>query len=100
MLSLKSGLSALLTLFLLGQSVAAHAELPDFTTLVEAAAPAVVNISTTQKVPDQVAGSAQSAIPDLEGLPPGFREFFERNLPQQQPRSPQGRQQQRGAQSL
>ncbi len=100
MLSLKSGLSAFLTLFLLGQSVAAHAELPDFTTLVEAAAPAVVNISTTQKVPDQVAGSAQSGIPDLEGLPPGFREFFERNLPQQQPRSPQGRQQQRGAQSL
>ena len=76
MLSLKSGLSALLTLFLLGQSVAAHAELPDFTTLVEAAAPAVVNISTTQKVPDQVAGSAHSALPALQELPPPFPFFF------------------------
>ncbi|MEN0105953.1 MAG: hypothetical protein AAGC84_05955, partial [Pseudomonas sp.] len=46
MLSLKSGLSAFLTLFLLGQAVTAHAELPDFTSLVEEAAPAVVNIST------------------------------------------------------
>ncbi|MEN0105952.1 MAG: DegQ family serine endoprotease, partial [Pseudomonas sp.] len=51
------------------------------------------------KVPERVAGNSQSGIPDLEGLPPGFREFFERNMPQQ-PRSPQGRQQQRGAQSL
>ncbi len=99
MLSLKSGLSAFLTLFLLGQTLAAHAELPDFTTLVEAAAPAVVNISTTQKVPDRVAGAAGQEIPDLEGLPPMFREFFERSIPPQQ-RSPQGRQQQRGAQSL
>ena len=99
MLSLKSGLSAFFALFLLGQTVAAHAELPDFTPLVEAAAPAVVNISTTQKVPERVAGASQD-MPDLEGLPPGIREFFERSLPQQQPRSPNGRQQQRGAQSL
>jgi serine protease Do len=37
-------------------------------------------------------------MPDLEGLPPMFREFFERNMPQQ-PRSPRG-DRQREAQSL
>jgi Trypsin-like serine proteases, typically periplasmic, contain C-terminal PDZ domain len=37
-------------------------------------------------------------MPDLEGLPPMFREFFERNMPQQ-PRSPRG-DRQREAMSL
>ncbi|MGH8435488.1 MAG: DegQ family serine endoprotease [Pseudomonas sp.] len=99
MLSLKSGLSALITLLLLSQAVVAHAELPDFTALVEDAAPAVVNISTRQKVPDRLAaGTGQQEMPDLEGLPPMFREFFERNMPQA-PRNPSnGRQ--REAQSL
>ncbi|WP_375162908.1 DegQ family serine endoprotease [Pseudomonas sp. LS44] len=83
-------------LVLLGQSLTANAQLPDFTPLVEQAAPAVVNISTRQKMPERMAGG-QSAMPDLEGLPPMFREFFERNMPQQ-PRSPGGRQ--REAQSL
>lgn len=80
-----------------GQSLLVHASLPDFTALVEEASPAVVNISTRQKVPERVAGG-QLAIPDLEGLPPMFREFFERSIPQI-PRSPGGGRQ-REAQSL
>ncbi|MFI8559860.1 DegQ family serine endoprotease [Pseudomonas putida] len=82
---------------MLGQVLTAQAEeaLPDFTTLVEQASPAVVNISTKQKLPDRLAGGQ---MPDLEGLPPMFREFFERNIPQQ-PRSPRG-DRQREAQSL
>lgn len=63
---------------LLVQAVAAHAQLPDFTPLVEAASPAVVNISTKQNAPAR--GPAMQ-MPDLEGLPPGLREFFERGLP-------------------
>ncbi|RJG14427.1 DegQ family serine endoprotease [Pseudomonas cavernicola] len=99
MLSLKSGLSVLFTLLLLSQAAVARAELPDFTALVEDAAPAVVNISTRQKVPERIAaGPGQQQMPDLEGLPPMFREFFERNMPQA-PRNPSnGRQ--REAQSL
>ena len=96
--SLKSYAAAILAVFLLGQSVAAHAQLPDFTPLVEAASPAVVNISTRQKVPNAVAGGGGLAVPDLEGLPPMFREFFERSIPQA-PRSPGGGRQ-REAQSL
>jgi serine protease Do len=71
-------------------------ELPDFTQLVEQASPAVVNISTTQKLPDRRVSDQQ--MPDLEGLPPMLREFFERGMPQQ-PRSPNGGRQ-REAQSL
>ncbi|MGV2832560.1 DegQ family serine endoprotease [Pseudomonas shirazensis] len=83
---------------MLGQVLTAQAEeaLPDFTTLVEQASPAVVNISTKQKLPDRRIAAGQ--MPDLEGLPPMFREFFERNMPQQ-PRSPRG-DRQREAQSL
>ena len=65
-------------LVLLGQALVAQAALPDFTPLVEDASPAVVNISTRQNQP--VRGAAQ--MPDLEGIPPMFREFFERRLPQ------------------
>ncbi|WP_407682248.1 DegQ family serine endoprotease [Pseudomonas laurentiana] len=82
---------------MLGQVVTAQAEaLPDFTTLVEQASPAVVNISTRQKMPDRQLAGGQ--MPDLEGLPPMFRDFFERNMPQG-PRSPRG-DRQREAQSL
>lgn len=96
--SLKICCSAVLSLLMMGQVLTAHAELPDFTELVEQASPAVVNISTRQKVPDAVASSGGLSAPDLEGLPPMFREFFERSIPQQ-PRSPShGRQ--REAQSL
>ncbi|WP_407473316.1 DegQ family serine endoprotease [Pseudomonas putida] len=95
---LKSCLMMFAAVLMLGQVVAAQAEeaLPDFTTLVEQASPAVVNISTKQKLPDRRIAANQ--MPDLEGLPPMFREFFERNMPQQ-PRSPRG-DRQREAQSL
>lgn len=92
---LKSYLSIFATVLVLGQAVAAQAvELPDFTQLVEQASPAVVNISTTQKLPDR---KVNEQMPDLEGLPPMLREFFERGMPQ--PRSPRG-DRQREAQSL
>lgn len=92
-------LSTCLALMLLVMP-AAQAQLPDFTALVEESAPAVVNISTRQTVRTQPAVGGFHGIPDLEGLPPIFREFFERSLPM--PRSPQGRGkgQQREAQSL
>ncbi|MCQ4243663.1 DegQ family serine endoprotease [Pseudomonas stutzeri] len=80
---------------MLGQVAVAQADLPDFTPLVESASPAVVNISTKQKV--QTRG-ATAQMPDLEGLPPIFREFFEHSIPQM-PGAP-GRGQQREAQSL
>ncbi|WP_430736662.1 DegQ family serine endoprotease [Pseudomonas parafulva] len=95
---MKSYLSMFAAVLMLGQVLTAQAEeaLPDFTTLVEQASPAVVNISTKQKLPDRRVAAGQ--MPDLEGLPPMFREFFERNMPQQ-PRSPRG-DRQREAQSL
>jgi serine protease Do len=96
MLSLRSSLSGLCALLLLGQMSLARAELPEFTELVEQASPAVVNISTRQNLPQREV-AAQGQMPDLEGLPPMFREFFERNIPQM-PRGPGGRQ--REAQSL
>lgn len=97
MLNLKSCMTALAAVLLLGQTLAARADLPDFTPLVEEASPAVVNISTRQKLPQRAAGGAQ-VMPDLEGLPPMLREFFERNMPPV-PRNPQGGRQ-REAQSL
>lgn len=95
--SLKSSLPGLCALLLLGQMSLARAELPEFTELVEDASPAVVNISTRQNLPQRDV-SIQGQIPDLEGLPPMFREFFERSIPQV-PRSPRGGRQ-REAQSL
>lgn len=76
---LKFYLSTLLLVLVGSQALTAQAQLPDFINLVEEASPAVVNISTRQKAPTR--GQSQM-IPDLEGLPPLFREFFERNLPQ------------------
>ena len=70
----------------------ANAQLPDFTPLVERASPAEVNISTKQNVP---ARGVNSSMPDLEGLPPIFREFFEHSIP-----GIPGQDQQREAQSL
>lgn len=98
MLKLKSYSLVLAAMVLLSQSLLAHAELPSFTKMVEDASPAVVNISTRQKVAQRaVNASTQPMIPGLEGLPPEFREFFERSVPQA-PRGPDGRQ--REAQSL
>lgn len=68
----------LAALFCLGQVALANAQLPDFTPLVESASPAVVNISTKQHV--QAHGAAVQ-MPDLEGLPPIFREFFGHSFP-------------------
>ncbi|MDH2245366.1 DegQ family serine endoprotease [Pseudomonas sp. GD03855] len=82
-------------LALFGQAMVAQAALPDFTPLVESASPAVVNISTKQKVPTR---GTTSQMPELGGLPPIFREFFEHSIPQM-PGAP-GRGQQREAQSL
>lgn len=77
---LKSYLSLMAALLMLGQVATAQAEaLPDFTSLVEQASPAVVNISTRQKLPDR--SVAQGQMPDLEGLPPMLREFLERSVP-------------------
>jgi serine protease Do len=77
---LKSYLSLMAAVLMLGQVVTAQAEaLPDFTSLVEQASPAVVNISTRQKLPDRAV--AQGQMPDLEGLPPMLREFLERSMP-------------------
>ncbi|HSX69397.1 MAG TPA: DegQ family serine endoprotease [Pseudomonas sp.] len=98
MLSLKSSLSGLCALLLLGQMSLARAELPEFTELVEEASPAVVNISTRQNMPQRNVAIPGGQMPDLEGLPPMFREFFERNIPQV-PRGPGGGRQ-REAQSL
>jgi serine protease Do len=64
---------------LLAQTMIAQAALPDFTPLVEDASPAVVNISTKQSRPAH--GGMQ--MPDLEGMPPRLREFFERGMPGQ-----------------
>jgi len=94
--SFKSCSAALAALLMLSQVLVARAELPDFTDLVEQASPAVVNISTRQKVA-QPGVVINGQVPDLEGLPPMFREFFERSMPQM-PKGPGGRQ--REAQSL
>ena len=98
---LKNYLPIFAAVMMLGQAVPALADapvvqLPDFTQLVEQASPAVVNISTTQKLPERRV-SNMGQMPDLEGLPPGLRVFFERSIPQP-PRSGGGRQ--REAQSL
>lgn len=94
---LKSYLSIVTAVLILGQMATAQAEaLPDFTDLVVQASPAVVNISTRQKMPERSAVSNQ--MPDLEGLPPQLREFFERNIPKGQ-RTPKG-DRQRETQSL
>ncbi|MDZ7889581.1 MAG: DegQ family serine endoprotease [Pseudomonas sp.] len=97
MLKFKSYCATLVAVLLMSQALVANAQLPDFTGLVEAASPAVVNISTRQKVPQRAMAANGQQMPNLEGLPPQFREFFERSIPQQ-PRNPGGRQ--REAQSL
>jgi serine protease Do len=61
-------------------------QLPDFTTLVERAGPAVVNIRTIARI----GGQALQQFPDLDESDP-FYEFFRRFFPQpgpQQPRPP------------
>ncbi len=94
---LKSCFSLMAAVLMLSQIAAVQAEdLPDFTGLVEQASPAVVNISTRQKMPER-ALAGQGA--DLEGLPPMLREFLERSVPPGS-RSPGRGDRQREAQSL
>src|SRR5690554_639533 len=80
MTAVRQWLLMVVGLWLLVWQSAATAQLPDFTDLVEEASPAVVNISTRQNVPARGAGMGPM-IPELEGLPPIFREFFERSIP-------------------
>jgi serine protease Do len=70
-----------LALLLLAAPIAAVAQLPDFTELVEKQGPAVVNISTTQSVRNPL----QPQIPNLQEDDP-FYEFFRRFIPQPGPR--------------
>lgn len=94
----KSWVAGAALLLSAGWMAQAQASLPDFTELVEDTSPAVVNISTRQH---QKAGRQVGMVPgmpDLEGLPPIFREFFERSIPQMPPQ--QRRPQEREAQSL
>ena len=68
------------TLILLPLRLPAAEALPDFTALVEKNAPAVVNISTSQKPAQKRSGRVpRFEIPDLEDGPFGemFRKFFE-----------------------
>ena len=96
MRSLKSSFSGLVPCCCWGRYPWRRRNSPEFTELVQDAPPAVVNISTRQKLPQREV-AIRGQMPDLEGLPPMFREFFERNVPQM-PRGPGGRQ--REAQSL
>src|SRR5574343_390334 len=77
---LKRATIMLVAVLAMAQVLVANAQLPEFTGLVEQVSPAVVNISTRQTVPTPAAGMQQ--MPDLEDLPPMFREFFERSFPQ------------------
>ncbi|HDZ56108.1 MAG TPA: DegQ family serine endoprotease [Pseudomonas xinjiangensis] len=80
------------TVMLVWQSPIMAQDLPDFADLVEEASPAVVNISTRQAISEGRSAGMPPGMPDLEGLPPIFREFFEHGMPQQSPSVPQRRQ--------
>lgn len=54
-------------------------DLPDFTALAEKASPAVVNISTSKKIMNRY----NTTIPNLEEVPPMFRDFFKQQMPNQ-----------------
>lgn len=88
MAKLKALLVGLCASLIVVLSPAVQAELPDFTQLVEASSPAVVNVSTRQKPRMAESGRGRLMIPELEGLPPIFREFFEHSFPA--PRTPNG----------
>ncbi|MFD1259587.1 DegQ family serine endoprotease [Entomomonas asaccharolytica] len=68
----------LLFIVCIGQiSLLQAADLPDFSKLVEQVSPAVVNISTSKKV----ANNYNRLAPDMEDIPPMFREFFREQTP-------------------
>jgi serine protease Do len=92
MFLLKRMMAVTVATALLGwQSLGMAQSLPDFTDLVEEVSPAVVNISTSRAATSSPMAGAPG-MPDLEGMPPIFREFFEHSFPQgpqQQPRQQQ-----------
>lgn len=99
MFSIKRMMAATAATALLSwQSLGMAQQLTDFTELVEEVSPAVVNISTSRTVtrPPTAGGPG---MPDLEGMPPIFREFFEHGFPQG-PQGQQPRQQRPSPQSL
>ncbi|WP_447556255.1 DegQ family serine endoprotease [Vreelandella sp. EE22] len=82
----------LTALLVLGQNAYAQ-NLPDFTELVEDAAPGVVNISTSRTI-------QRSSGPDIRGfggqdIPEIFRHFFGDNFPSPPSRGDQGRREER-----
>jgi len=91
MLSVHRWFFSVLAVWLLLLPNAQARDLPDFASLVEEASPAVVNISTRHNLSVRT-GSATPGMPDLEGLPPIFREFFERSFPFPQSPAPRDRQ--------
>lgn len=88
MLELRKKLFVLCAFLLLALGSKAYASLPDFTELAEKSSPAVVNISTRYKA-EQQSGRHQFMFPDLDGVPPIFREFFQH--PFAEPRFPNNR---------
>jgi serine protease Do len=98
MFLLKRMMAVTVATALLGwQSLGMAQSLPDFTDLVEEVSPAVVNISTSRAATSSPMAGAPG-MPDLEGMPPIFREFFEHSFPQGPQQQP--RQQQPSPQSL
>lgn len=63
--------------------IAQASKLPDFTHLVEQVSPAVVNISTSKKMINN-----RLSAPDLDDIPPMFREFFRNQIPNYSPTQP------------
>ncbi|TVQ72481.1 MAG: DegQ family serine endoprotease [Oceanospirillales bacterium] len=77
-------IGCLLMTLLLSSQVSAQ-QLPDFKTLVRESSPAVVNISTVQKVPEEVTDPfSQFRGPGGEDIPEIFRHFF-RGFPEISP---------------
>jgi len=72
-------------IMLLLPSYSMAAVLPDFVPLVEAAAPAVVNISTEREVSQRQRQNNSFGFPGGEQLPELFRYFFEHQFPGQSP---------------
>lgn len=73
---LRKTLTSICFVFALSFASLAAAQLPDFTALAERASPAVVNISTKQKLKQHQVDAREHFFPDLDGLPPIFRDFF------------------------
>lgn len=70
-------LLACLLMFLLFSIQASAQQLPDFKTLVRESSPAVVNISTVQKAPEETSDPfSQFRGPGSEDIPEIFRHFF------------------------